>query len=141
MPTQLFPYTLTFRGGHGQRTFASHIELADWVVREWDRYYPMATASSTRPEPLPDIKNSFGTLQSAKGIALNLKGLEPDPPSQAFANTFYALRDQLVYFYGTKGLPPSDSSAVYALLPIAMGDPHAALAALAWLCDPSNQMP
>jgi hypothetical protein len=141
MPSQLFPYTLTFRGGHGQHTFTSHIELADWVAREWDRYYPMATASSTRPEPLPDIKNSFSTLASAKGLALDFKGLEPDPASQEFANKFYALRDQLAYFYGTKGVPPSDSSAIYALLPIAMGYPHAALAALAWLCDPSKQMP
>ncbi len=141
MPSPLFPYTLPFRGNHGQRSFTTAIELVEWVLRESGRYYPFATASSTRPEPLPDIKNSFNTLESAKGLALTLKDLAPDPTSQVFANTFYALRDQLMYFYGTKGVPPSDSCAICALQPIVMGHPHAALAALAWLCDPSNQMP
>lgn len=138
---QLFPYTLPLRGGQSPRTFASHIELVEWVMRESDRYYPFATASTTRPEPLPDIKSSFNTLDAAKGIALKLKELEPDPTSSMFVNTFYALRDQLVNFYGTKGFPPSDTSAIYALQPIAGSNPHAALAALAWLCDPSHQMP
>ena len=135
----MFPYTLNFRGNHGQRTFSSPTELALWVGRESDRYYVFATASSTRPEPLPDIKNAFNYLESAKTMALEL--VELDPNSQTFAMKFYGMRDQLAYFYDTRGIPPSDVSAIYALQPIAFGAPHAALAALAELCDPSDQMP
>lgn len=141
MPTQLFPRTLTFTGNRGQRTFESHTELVEWVERESERFYPFANASSTRPEPLPEVRNSFGSLQSAKKQALILKDLKPDPTSSEFVHRLSGLWDQLFYFYRTEGFPPSDSAAIHALQPIVMHHPHAALAALDLLREPAQELP
>lgn len=133
-----FPFTVVFTGKHGQRTFATLVDLAAWVEKEATAFRPMLQVQPSRGDgAYGGFLEFFRNIEPARAICQRL--LSTDAQAHDVVNQFNGLDDLLGRVYLTAGVPPSDSLEYQSLAPIVQEDDQAAIAALFALSSPTQQ--